>query len=182
MCISHDIWDSKLYAMLGVSVFFIHPVTSDRIILPVGLVRSQGKTGRIIAEQTFSILSRFGITNKDVYSCVSDNASSALLASKLLSSNKLKKNHGGLNCLMHGVDLMLEHGTGKTMRTKNKVVVDEFPELENLRKKVHRICTIISNKKRRDCLTVMTSFALNSTEQQLQELTSPTTQEYPVQY
>ena len=91
MRISHDIWDSKLYAMLGVSIFFIHPVTADRIVLPVGLVRSQGKTGRIIADQTFSILSRFGITNKDVYSCVSDNASSALLASKLLSSNKLKK-------------------------------------------------------------------------------------------
>ena len=83
---------------------------------------------------------------------------------------------------MHGVDFMLEHGTGKTKRTKNKVVVDEFPELENVRKKVHRIRTIISNKKRRDCLTIMTSFALNSTVQQLRELTSPMTQVYQVQY
>ena len=80
----------------------------------MGLVRSLGKTGKIIADQTIAVMSRFGVTNKDVYACVSDNASSALLASKLLSSNELKKKHGGLNCLMHGVDLMLEHGTGKT--------------------------------------------------------------------
>ena len=148
MCVSHDIWDSKLYAMLGVSIFAIHPVTADRIVVPVGLVRSLGKTGRIIADQTYAVLSRFGITNKDIYSCVSDNASSALLASKILSTNKLKKKHTGLNCLMHGVDLMLEHGTGKTKRSKNKVIVDDFPELENLRKKVYRTCTIISNKKK----------------------------------
>ena len=155
--------------MLSVSVFAIHPVTADRVVIPVGLVRSLGKTGKIIADQTIAVLSRFGVTNKDVYACVSDNASSALLASTLLSSNKLKKKHGGLNCLMHGVDLMLEHGTGKTKRTRNKVVVDEFPELENIRKNVHRICTTISNKKKRGCLRCMINFVYNFMEPLHQE-------------
>ena len=61
---------------------------------------------------------------------------------------------------MHGVDLLLEHGTGKTKRTKNKVAVDEFPELENLRRKIYRICTIISNKKKKGLFELYDKFCL----------------------
>jgi hypothetical protein len=49
--------------------------------------------------------------------------------------------------MMHMCNLVADHATGKKVRTRQKVVVDQFPECEALRQKTHQMIKFITSKK-----------------------------------
>ena len=65
---------------------FIHPETFDHFKVSAGLVHITGKKAMDIAHDT---LTRFGITQEDLFRCVNDTKASALLAGRLIVATTL---------------------------------------------------------------------------------------------
>ena len=65
--VSQDIWDSKRWELLGVSLMFIHPETFQLFKLSARLVHITGKKATQIDHNTLTVLKRYGITQEDLF-------------------------------------------------------------------------------------------------------------------
>lgn len=119
LTIAHDIWDSKDYQILGVSLFLICSKTGMRLQMPIGLLRARGKSAQDIARETLSICQRCGITQQDIFRVVSDTAATARCASRLMESSEFPRTYEGTSCTMHSVELIMKHALGRVPRKKN---------------------------------------------------------------
>ena len=140
MIVCHDGWDSTLKQFFGVSVFFINPATWVRYQLALGLATPDGHSAEMCAEAAFQVLDRYGIQASDIYASVNDTTNSAVATGRALA-----KRDG--DCMMHMCNLVADHASGKKVRTRQKVVVDEFAECEALRQKTHQMIKFITSKK-----------------------------------
>jgi hypothetical protein len=67
-----------------------------------------------------------------------DTMSSALKTSPLIAGSDEQ-----CKCWMHVLNLIIEHGMGIRIKTKNKAVVDKFPEAEIVRKKAKQLALFV---------------------------------------
>jgi hypothetical protein len=56
--IGHDIWDGKKKSILGLCLFFISPVLKELVTVPIGILRSRGKSAIEVSEQSVDALKR----------------------------------------------------------------------------------------------------------------------------
>ena len=140
MIVCHDGWDSSLKQFFGVSVFFINPATWVQYQLALGLATPDGHGAEVCAEAAFHVLARYGIQPSDIYASVNDTTNSAVATGRVLA-----RKDG--DCMMHMCNLVADHASGKKVRTRQKVVVDEFAECEALRQKTHAMIKFITSKK-----------------------------------
>ncbi|KAI2500536.1 hypothetical protein MHU86_13960 [Fragilaria crotonensis] len=138
--VCHDGWDSALKQFFGVSIFFINPATWVRYQLALGLATPDGHSAEMCAEAAFHVLNKYGIQASDIYASVNDTTNSAVATGRALSSKDG-------DCMMHMCNLVADHASGKKVRTRQKVVVDHFPECEALRQKTHQMINFITSKK-----------------------------------
>ena len=94
----------------------------------------------IITEAAIHVLNRYGITAADIYASVNDTTNSAVATGRALA------NKDG-DCMMHMYNLVADHASGKKIRTRQKLVVDQFAECEALRQKTHQMIKFITSKK-----------------------------------
>jgi hypothetical protein len=67
------------------------------------------------------------------------------LTGRLVSEGRVAENHG-TTCIMHTQELVLQHALGIRTRTKNKKIIDEFPDGKLLTKNFKKLCAYIMNK------------------------------------
>ena len=79
---------------------------------------------------THAILAWNGITPQDICCSVNDTTTAAVATGRLLG-----RGEDG-NCMMHMCNLVAEHALGKRVCTRNRVIIDELPEIEALRKSI----------------------------------------------
>ena len=110
--VAHDVWDSKMKDVLGVSVFFYNPVRHEFYSLPLGLTPVEDKKSDPTALQTMDLLRVAGIEEEDLYMPVNDTTNSAVKTGRVLTGEDG-------SCAMHQVQLCFVHATGKVQRKKN---------------------------------------------------------------
>jgi len=126
--VAQDVWDSKNQDCLGVTFSFYSPPRGTYFSIPLGLMPNDDKKAAATTIQTLDLLTNAGILKADLYKAVNDTTNTAVKIGRDLVGES-----GG--CAMHEVSLAFEHGIGKRMRSKNKVVIDSFPAAEDIRKK-----------------------------------------------
>jgi hypothetical protein len=140
LIVCHNGWDSAQKQFFGVSIFFINPATWVRYQLALGLATPDGHSAEMCSEAAFQVLDRYGIQKSDIYASVNDTTNSAVATGRSLA------NKDG-DCMMHMCNLVADHASGKKVRTRQKVVVDDFPECEALRQKTHAMIKYITSRK-----------------------------------
>jgi hypothetical protein len=141
LTVGHDGWDSTGKQFFGVSVFFINPFNWQRFQLALGLATPDGHGAMACTDAAHAILARNGITPRDICCSVNDTTTTAVATGRLLGRGE------DVNCMMHMCNLVAEHARGKRVRTRNRVIIDEFPEIEALRKKIQLLIKYITSKK-----------------------------------
>jgi hAT family C-terminal dimerisation region len=133
-----DGWDSSEESYFGVSVMFILDWKLYKI--PIGMATPASKKAIDCAAASLEVAAHVGIQKSDILSAVNDTTSSAVLTGRLLS---------GMDgdCKMHVTSLIVEHAIGKRTRSKNRVVVDEFPECEKHRVKHRSLVNYLTSSK-----------------------------------
>ncbi len=105
--VAHDIWDSKNWEILGVTVMFISLPNWHYLQLPVGLLPAVGKNATDCTAQIQTIISCYGVSQKDIFSSINDTTNLAVKTGENVSGKKG-------SCGMHLVDLSMEHATGQS--------------------------------------------------------------------
>jgi hypothetical protein len=57
--IGHDIWDGRNKSVLGLCIFIISPLLEKMATVPVGILRSYGKSAQAVASHTLLALKRY---------------------------------------------------------------------------------------------------------------------------
>lgn len=148
--IAHDIWDGRRRCILGLSVFFSDPVYGSCLQIPLGFVVSKGKTATVVAEQSQSILQRYGIFVSDLLKPINDTTNSALAAGRLIVGGGIDGMTESGSCDMHKGSLVVNHASGFLVRKKKKAVVDSFPECVDFRNKVRQMVQYVCDQKSKD--------------------------------
>lgn len=138
--VAHDGWDSDKKDMLGITIFFYHPVRRRHFRIPIALMHVHVKDAESTADIALKMLARVGVTKEMIFRSVNDTANTAVKTGQNLSGEKG-------TCSMHTTDLVMEHATGQVTRTRNKVIVDSFPACEATRRLVHGLVAWLHNKK-----------------------------------
>lgn len=125
--ILHNIWDSSTEEVLGVRIFFWHPVHQMYFMLPVSLMHITEKKVVPAVEAKLEVLERFVIAKPDLFMAVNDTTVVALKIGDLLVGENV-------TCQMHEVYLIMEHDTGMEKRKTGGKVSDSFDEFEKVRK------------------------------------------------
>lgn len=141
LTVCHDGWDSTGKQFFGVSVFFINPFNWQRFQLALGLATPDGHGAVACTEAAHAVLARYGITPQDICCSVNDTTTAAVTTGQLLGQGE----NG--NCMMHMCNLVAEHALGERVQTRNREIVDEFPEIEALRKQTQLLIKYITSKK-----------------------------------
>jgi hypothetical protein len=129
LTVCHDGWDSTIKQFFGVSVYWIDPHTFNRYKLALGLAVPNGHRADECEEAAMEVLGRYGITKNDIFATVNDTTNASVATGRLLAGE-----NG--DCTMHVANLVCDHAMGKRTRSKNKQIVDSFPECESVREKV----------------------------------------------
>ena len=101
---------------------------------------------------THAILAWNGITPQDICCSVNDTTTAAVATGRLLG-----RGEDG-NCMMHMCNLVAGHAlVGKRVRTQNRVIIDESPDIGALvRKKIQLIIKYISHQRRQSSASLNT--------------------------
>jgi hypothetical protein len=83
-----------------------------------------------------------GIKKRDIYQVANDTTNTSLAIGRLLTANGEKG-----TCAMHEIQLAIVHATGMAQRKKDREVVDQFPECEELQKKAHTASSYLIEKR-----------------------------------
>ena len=124
MNVCHDGWKHKKHEKHGVSICFHNPVCQSTYCIAIGLCHAPNGKSKTLAEVTVAILLRFGIiADLDAARGANDNANNAAKATELIT-----KMFG--RCVMHLLELMMEHALGIKKRNMDGNVVDQNPSAE----------------------------------------------------
>jgi hypothetical protein len=104
----------------------------------IGLVYCTDKKAIPTAAHAELVLKRCGITKKDKFWVVNDTTNAALMTGRLLAGE-----NG--TCVMHEIDLVMEHSLGMKQRTRNQNVVDHFDDCEAFRKKEKKVLSYLGS-------------------------------------
>lgn len=113
-------------------------------IAAVGMVVPASHSAQDCKTAILDVLQRYGVTNHDIKFSMSDTTNSALKTGRELA-DVVDIMEG--KCTMHLVNLAVEHAIGKRTRSRNHVIVDEFPAAEALRKKSLKSIGYLMSKK-----------------------------------
>ena len=79
--VAQDGWDSKRKDLLGVTIFFYHPVRNLVFRIPIGLIRLEDKKADPTKEDVLRCLSRVGVQHDDIFKAVNDTTNCLLYTS-----------------------------------------------------------------------------------------------------
>lgn len=137
---AHDMWTGKKDEKLGLTIFWHNVKREESYAAAIGLIHCETHKSQEVADMTLKMLARVEVEKADLCNGCNDNAGPAIKVTKILSGDRGE-------CIMHIIDLMIEHGLGITTRSVNTVVVDEFPEGEEVRALVTDTVNTLTDKR-----------------------------------